>query len=69
MTVVNPLSALGLVDMAEVEKVETVVLSAAASNTSKMLARIIRQKKPNASIFGLSRSDKYDNELKQLGYS
>ena len=60
MTIVNPLSVLGMVDITEKENVETVVLSAAASNTSKMLAKLIRQNKPQAQIIGMSRSDKYD---------
>ena len=61
MTMVNPLSVLGMVDLAEKEKIEAVVLSAATSNTSKMLMRILKDKNKNVRVFGMSRSEQYDS--------
>ena len=68
MTIVNPLSVLGMVDITERENVQTVVLSAAASNTSRMLMKLIKKNKPDSKVFGMSRSEKYDEELRKIGY-
>jgi hypothetical protein len=40
---INPLSVLGMADIARNSKADTVILSAAASNTSKMLMRLLRK--------------------------
>ena len=68
MTIVNPLSVLGMVEIAERENAQTIVLSAAASNTSKMLMKLIKKNNPSSKVYGMSRNDKYDDELKKMGY-
>lgn len=60
MCCVNPLSVLGMVDIIEQEKAENVVLSAASSNTSKMIMRCLAKYHKGIKVFGISRSEKYD---------
>lgn len=45
------------------------MLSAASSNVNKMMVNFIVKNMKNKIIYGLSRSDKYDGELKVMGYN
>lgn len=60
MCFVNPFSVLGMVDLIEQSQAKTVVLSAATSNTSKMLMRCLKKHQRDIKVFGMSRSAKYD---------
>lgn len=68
MCFVNPFSVLGMVDLIEQEQAQTVVLSAATSNTSQMLMRCLKKHQKDIKVFGMSRSAKYDQELKSEGF-
>lgn len=68
MFAINPLSVLGLSSIVQEQKASQVVLSAASSNVSKMVVRLLARKWPSILIYGLSRSDNLDAELKALGY-
>ena len=61
MCSINPLSILGMADLVDLELANTVVISAATSNTSKMLVSYILKKHPQKSIYGISRSPQYDS--------
>lgn len=65
---INPLSVIGLCDIIAERKSNQVALSAAASNVNKMIVQYLSKKYLNKSIYGLSRSNSHDEELKRLGY-
>lgn len=43
-------------------------MSAAGSNVSKTMIEYLTKKSINTSIYGISRSNKFDAELKKIGY-
>ena len=53
---INPLSVLGMLNLIEEAGVKTILLSAATSNTSKMLTKLIKKTKPDSKVLGMSRS-------------
>lgn len=69
MACINPLSVIGLAQTVIDHAATNVVLSAAASNLNKMLIRYLRRQKKteNVQIYGLSRSEAFDEELVSLG--
>lgn len=69
MCMVNPLSVLGMVNLIKKAGVKTVLLSAATSNTSKMIAKLVKKNHPDFQVLGMSRSEKYDTDLLKLGYN
>lgn len=68
MCFVNPFSVLGMVGIIEQEKVKSVVLSAATSNTSQMIMKYLKRFRKDINVIGMSRSAKYDEELIKSGY-
>ena len=60
MAMVNPISVLALTEVVRSEKAQTVVVSAATSNTSKMIMKFLKKHHPAISVLGMSRSEKYD---------
>jgi hypothetical protein len=69
MCFVNPFSVLGMVGIIEQEKVKSVVLSAATSNTSQMIMKCLKRSRKDINVIGMSRSAKYDEELIKSGYN
>ena len=57
---INPLSVLGMADIVRNSKANTVVLSAAVSNTSKMLMRLLKKEGMVKNVIGISRSSIHD---------
>lgn len=56
MSWINPISCIGLTSYIRKLNYETVVLSAATSQLSKMLIKYIKKKHNNTKIIGFSRS-------------
>lgn len=56
MSWINPISCIGLASYATKYNYETVILSAATSQLSKMLVKYIKKKTPSTKIIGFSRS-------------
>jgi hypothetical protein len=56
MTIVNPLSCIGLCQIVDKEKPENVLISAAAAQIGIMIVSNLRKKYPNLKIYGLNRS-------------
>lgn len=68
MCFVNPFSVLGMMDIIEEEQARSVVLSAATSNTSRMIMKCLQRSRKDIRVFGISRSPKYDAELAEAGF-
>ncbi len=60
MCSINPLSVMGMADIVRNSKANTVVLSAAVSNTSKMLMRLLKKEGMVKNVIGISRSSIHD---------
>lgn len=56
MAWINPVSCVGLSNYIPAHNFETVVISAATSQLSKMLIRFIKKQYPSVNIIGFSRS-------------
>ena len=68
MFCINPLSVIGLCQIALSRNSKSIILSAATSNVSKMLVSYIKLISRDIKIYGISRSPQYDDYLKTLGY-
>lgn len=67
MSWINPISCIGLASYIKKCNYETVILSAASSQLSKMLIKYIKKNYPKTKIIGFSRSEKHDEELLKIG--
>lgn len=67
MSWINPISCIGLASYINKYNYETVLLSAATSQLSKILIRYIKKKNKNTKIIGFSRTEKQDDYLKSIG--
>ena len=70
MSVINPLSCIGMLNITKKENVKTILISAAASSLSKMMVRTIKQSRnfDVKNVIGMTRSRNTDSELLNIGF-
>ena len=68
MFCINPLSVIGLCQIALSRNSKSIILSAATSNVSKMIVSYLKLIRKDIKIYGICRSLQYDDSLKALGF-
>ena len=67
MSWINPVSCIGLANFIDQYNFETVILSAATSQLSRMIIRYVKKRHPKVRIIGFSRTDTKDADLLKIG--
>ena len=67
MSWINPVSCIGLANFIDQYNFETVILSAATSQLSRMIIRYVKKRHPKVRIIGFSRTDTTDADLLKIG--
>lgn len=68
MYCINPLSVIGLCQIALSNNSKSIIISAANSNVSKMIVPYLKLIRKDIKVYGISRSPENDGNLKNSGF-